>query len=176
VTGTIQLTGSESQTISFTGKGYHDHNYGTAPIGPGLKRWIWGRVFFDDAPDASRVVTFHFARPRDASLPDELHVTEADATRFVDQKIEPAGVHVDWSRRTALLLAYPDRLVFGDVMTLSNPRLIDAQPFYLRLMYDAESLGKPGKAFCEVAYPHRLRWPILGRMIEMSIDRRDRKR
>ena len=176
VTGTIQLNGGTGHTLHFTGRGYHDHNYGTAPIGPGLKRWIWGRVFFDDAPDASRVVTFHFARPRDTSLPDELHLTEADASRLVDHPIPVDRVHVDWSRRTTLLLTYPDRLEFGEVMTLSNPRLIDTQPFYLRLMYDAHSRGKTGVAFCEVAYPHRLRWPILGRMIEMSIDRRDRKR
>ena len=56
-----------------------------------------------------------------------------------------------------------------DVLSLGNPRLIDSSPFYLRLIYDATTRGKAGTAFCEVAYPHRLRWPILGRMIEMSI-------
>ena len=51
--------------------------------------------------------------------------------------------------------------------------MIDSSPFYLRIMYDASLRGTQcGRAFCEVAYPHRLRWPVLGRMIEMSIDKR----
>ncbi|MGH7175868.1 MAG: hypothetical protein ACREJC_00680, partial [Tepidisphaeraceae bacterium] len=36
VAGTIRITGSDP--IAFRGRGYHDHNYGTGPIGPGLKR------------------------------------------------------------------------------------------------------------------------------------------
>ena len=39
----------------------------------------------------------------------------------------------------------------------------------MRLIYAADH---GGTAFCEIAYPHRLRWPVLGRMIEMSIDKR----
>ena len=66
-------------------------------------------------------------------------------------------------------LAYPDRLKMSDVMELSQPQVIDSSPFYLRLTYDVMCRGKRGSAFCEVAYPHRLRWPVLGRMIEMSI-------
>ena len=34
------------------------------------------------------------------------------------------------------------------------------------------SFGERTTAFCELAYPHRVRWPILGRMIEMSFDKR----
>jgi len=172
VTGTISLAGlTDNQTIEFTGQGYHDHNYGTGPIGPGLKRWVWGRAFFEN-DGSGRVVTFHFARPRDTTLPDELHLTEADTHARTDHAPDPASVLVDWSGRSKLLLAYPRTLVLGDVMNLSNPRVIDDQPFYLRLVYDAVSRGKPGRAFCEVAYPHRLRWPVLGRMIEMSFDKR----
>jgi hypothetical protein len=48
----------EGLGIRFAGRGYHDHNYGTGPLGPGLKRWIWGRAAFDDA-----VHTFHYAVP-----------------------------------------------------------------------------------------------------------------
>ena len=44
-------------------------------------------------------------------------------------------------------------------------------PFYLRLVHDALLPdGATATAFCEIAYPHRLRWPLLGRMIEMSIE------
>jgi hypothetical protein len=55
-------------------------------------------------------------------------------------------------------------------LQLVNPKVVDASPFYLRLAYDASLRGISATAFCEIAYPHRLRWPILGRMIEMSIN------
>jgi carotenoid 1,2-hydratase len=162
VTGTIRCVG---QAIEFRGRGYHDHNYGTAPLGAGLKRWIWGRVLFDDL-----ACTFHFARPRDRGLADEVHLIEADATGV--REVPIAAVEGDWSRRTAGLLCYPPQLRFENALWLSNGRVIDSSPFYLRLMYDARHDDRHGRAFCEIAYPHRLRWPVLGRMIEMSIDRR----
>ncbi len=56
-------------------------------------------------------------------------------------------------------------------LALREPRVVDASPFYLRVAYAAAVRGVPARAFCEVAYPHRLRWPVLGRMIEMSISK-----
>ncbi len=56
-------------------------------------------------------------------------------------------------------------------LSLRDPQVVDASPFYLRVAYAATVRGVPARAFCEVAYPHRLRWPVLGRMIEMSIAR-----
>jgi carotenoid 1,2-hydratase len=161
VTGTICYDG---QSIAFRGRGYHDHNYGTAPLGPGLRRWIWGRVLFEDL-----ACTFHLARARDSSLAEEVHVVQADATGM--RELPVAVVEGNWSRRTATLLRYPPELRFENALWLSNARLIDSSPFYLRLMYDAQHDDRRGRAFCEIAYPQRLRWPVLGRMIEMSIDK-----
>ncbi len=160
VRGSIALTGQNP--IRFEGRGYHDHNYGTGPIGPGLKHWFWGRALLDDA-----AITFHLARARDARLPDEVHLIEANASGVTDRSA--VGAQVDWSGHSKLWLRYPLRANFGEVLRLCNPRLIDSSPFYLRLIYDAEFCGKKTTAFTEVAYPHRLRWPVLGRMIEMSI-------
>ncbi|MGH7178959.1 MAG: hypothetical protein ACREJC_16400, partial [Tepidisphaeraceae bacterium] len=132
---------------------------------PGLKRWLWGRMLGSDS-----CVTFHFARPRDRDLPDEVHLVEAENGGI--RQVPIARVTADWSRRTPVLLAYPDSVRFDDVLNLSNPRVIDSSPFYMRLAYDADHRRRRGNALCEIAYPHRLRWPILGRMIEMSIDKR----
>ena len=162
VAGTIRCGG---EAIAFSGRGYHDHNYGTGPIGPGLKRWVWGRVLFEN-----RAVTFHHATPRDGSLADETHVIEATAAAA---RGFATNSTIDWSARSlaSMNLAYPRSLDFGEMLRLTNPRVVDAAPFYLRLTYDAASRGERGRAFCEVAHPHRLRWPVLGRMIEMSIDK-----
>ncbi|MFT3787996.1 MAG: hypothetical protein QM770_17800 [Tepidisphaeraceae bacterium] len=172
VAGTISVTGAMSESITFTGRGYHDHNFGTAPIGRGLKRWTWGRALFSD-----RVLTFHYAEPRDSRLSPEVHLVEVDASG-TPRDIASPRVTGDFTARCkpAMMLVYPPLLAFGDELTLSNPRVIDPSPFYLRLMFDAESRGEGSTAFCEIAYPHRLRWPILGRMIEMSFDKRSLNR
>ncbi|MEM8874473.1 MAG: hypothetical protein AAGD32_09455 [Planctomycetota bacterium] len=158
VSGAITCGG---ETIVFTGRGYHDHNYGTAPIGPGLKHWVWGRSL-----DEAGVTTFHYAVPKDRTLPNELHVVRADDTGV--RELEPR-CRIDWSKRNLTGLRYPAEIELQELLHLRNPKLVDDAPFYMRAVYE-NALG--GRAFCEIAYPHRLRWPILGRMIEMSIDKR----
>jgi hypothetical protein len=152
------------ETIELNCRGYHDHNYGTAPIGPGLKRWIWGRAIVGD-----KTLIFHHAEPRDPNLPPELHLVEATPTGHHNRE---APFEAEWSKRANTLLRYPATINVPDVLKLTHPTVVEDSPFYLRLTYQAEAAGKHGTAFCEIAYPHRLRWPILGRMIEMSIDKR----
>lgn len=180
VRGTIRVTGPNEEVIDFKGHGYHDHNHGTAPIGAGLQRWTWGRAVFDshDARDR-RVVTFHYAEPRDGSRKPEIHVVELDATGEPRERVN-LRAEADWSLSCApaMMLRYPKSIRFVDASTgelvlgLSEPRVIDPSPFYLRLTFAAQSQGRSSSAFCELAYPHRLRWPVLGRMIEMSFDKR----
>jgi carotenoid 1,2-hydratase len=157
---TDAITG-QSTTFTINGPGYHDHNYGSGPIGPGLSRWMWGRVLLED-----HAMMFHLAQPRNRQFPDELHLLESQplGTREIAVDRFTAG----WTGRSATLLRYPIWLEAGP-LRLTNPRIVDDSPFYLRLAYEASIRGQPGQAFCEIAYPHRLRWPVLGRMIEMSI-------
>ncbi|MGC4031742.1 MAG: hypothetical protein QM754_08415 [Tepidisphaeraceae bacterium] len=167
VAGEVKVTGADGsaiETITFRGRGYHDHNYGTAPLGPGLKNWAWGRAI-----SGNRGVTFHYAVPQDQSLPPESHLVIADEHGTVTSDAKPI---ISFDRKTSLGLAYPSTADWPGVMRLAKPRVIDASPFYLRLQYDADLNGEKTTAFCEAAYPHRLRWPVLGRMIEMSIDKR----
>jgi carotenoid 1,2-hydratase len=168
VKGTVQLNSDRSQSHPIDGRGYHDHNFGSELIGPGLHRWTWGRAIFDD-----RVITFHHAEPRDKALPPETHVCEVDHTGQAAEK-PVSQVHADWSARCrpAMNLAYPKSLRFGDALELTNPTILDPAPFYMRLTYDARAGTKTTRAFCELAYPGRLRWPLLGRLIEMSFDKR----
>ena len=168
VEGVVRIEGNGAvgaRTIAFKGKGYHDHNYGSGPIGPGLRNWMWGRVLMED-----RVCTFQFARPRDRSLPEEVHLVEGSEAELGSTPMK--GLMAEFSRRTPLGLAYPAEVKFDDALHLSNPMVVDSAPFYMRLIYEARYRASAGRAFCEVAYPHRLRWPVLGRMIEMSVDRR----
>jgi carotenoid 1,2-hydratase len=155
--------------ISFRGRGYHDHHYGTAPIGPALKRWLRGRAVFKDY-----VYTFHVARPADTALADEVHLVRCDG----DHVYEVVGEEptVEWSAQSQFFLPYPSEIAFGTRLRLVNPRLVDSSPFHMRLIYHAASHGgrEAATALCEVAYPHRLRWPVVGRMIERSIQQAGR--
>lgn len=166
VSGKIQFksgAGAKGETISFRGRGYHDHNFGTGPLGPGLSRWTWGRVLLKD-----RALIFHLAEPRDSMMAMETHLIEADADG-VRERSDQSWVFRG-SKRSSLGLRYPEQLAYSDALVLDSPRVIDASPFYLRVLYTARLAdGQIAPAFCEVAYPHRLRWPVLGRMIEMSI-------
>ena len=175
VRGEVDL--GDGSTVEFAGLGYHDHNYGTAPIGPGLRRWIWGRCFTRDGG----VTVFHHADPRDASLPAETHLIAVGEGGVSEPQVRAAPHLARWTGRTGYGLSYPRLLDLhaaeggDDPLQLDRPRVIDSQPFYLRLAYETHSdpADRAGghSAFCEVAHPHRLRWPVLGRMIEMSVDR-----
>ena len=145
----------------FEGLGYHDHNFGTAPIGPGLKRWVWGRSLREDS-----VTIFHVAESAGREHPPERHALSITADEQADL---PTHGTPRYDATAATLLKYPRELHVLSDLPLFNPAVVDAAPFYLRVAYQGES---GASAFCEVAHPHRLRWPILGRMIEMSIDKR----
>lgn len=180
VSGSVQIQSSATRNaevdvpsrLHIAGQGYHDHNFGTAPIRAGLHRWIWGRAMFRD-----RVLTFHHAEPRSAALPCETHLVEVTVGAGA-RDVAVERVESDWSLMCppAMMLRYPSVLGFGEDLRLSHPRVLDPSPFYLRLVFDAVSRGESSRAFCEIAYPNRLAWPILGRMIEMSFDKRPARR
>jgi len=83
----------------------------------------------------------------------------------------------DWSGRTALAVRYPTRLHLKTMdaaprdIRLELPRVIQATSYQLRLIYEARFGERRGQAFCEVGYPRRLTWPVVGRMIENSIEK-----
>jgi carotenoid 1,2-hydratase len=156
-------TTGQTTTLKLNGPGYHDHNYGSGPIGPGLSRWMWGRVLMDD-----QALMFHFAQTREPAVENEIHLIETE--HFGQAELPVNRFNADWNRRSAWLLKYPSWVETGP-LKLANPVVVDESPFYLRLCYQASVRGANGVAFCEIGYPHRLRWPVLGRMIGMSIRR-----
>jgi hypothetical protein len=171
VKGEMRLTngGTSGRTINFAGRGFHDHHYGSAPLGPGLRRWICGRVLWDD-----KILAFHYARPRRRRLGDELTLLLGDS--FGMREVPVALARTDWSGRTAMLLRYPTRLHLRPIdaniseVRFESPRVIRSTPYQLRLTYQATFGERSGQAFCEVGYPRRLTWPLVGRVVERSIE------
>ncbi len=167
VRGELEVAG---ERVLFSGRGYHDHNFGLAPIGSGLYRWTWGRAIF-----GSRVLTFHYAEPKARGAEAETHLIEVDEKGAREIEVGEVRAQFDRTSAMAMQLKYPSEVDFGSKLRLSNPRVLDPAPFYMRIAFDAESDGERSMAFAELAYPHRLRWPLLGRMIQMSFDDRPRR-
>jgi hypothetical protein len=177
VAGTLRA-GAGNTTLAFRGRGYHDHHYGTAPVCPELSRLLRGTALFSD-----RAYTFQLTRPRGAPAhapgtapaidtgTGHAQLLRADASGVRD--VTDAPVRVDWSRRAGWFLPYPSELRFGTELRLTAPAVLDASPFSLRIQYTAAApaTAETATAFCELAYPNRLRRPVLGRIIEQSIQR-----
>jgi len=166
VQGTIRLFGrggiAQSRAIPFNGSGYHDHLHGTSPMLPGIRRWMRGRVLFDD-----RAYAFHLAQPPDEKLPPQARLVGADGTGPRALDINP--VTVDWKHRTAWRLRYPSRVAFDQDAGPRRPACHRGHPFRTRLVYQAKCADRSGTALCELFSPHRLNWPIVGRLAESPV-------
>jgi carotenoid 1,2-hydratase len=145
VQGDIVILDSPGR-VPFHGRGYHDHWFGTRPLGKRIHRSLRGRVLLDD-----RCVTFHHALAHDGAM--ETHLIEIDGDDARDVEVRRA--EVDWSRKSAAV-PHPGSLQFDDVLRLTNPRLLESSTYWCRASYDATLRGKPsGQALCEIAHPPR---------------------
>jgi hypothetical protein len=150
------------ETIAFSGTGYHDHRFGSAPPGQGVRRWMWGRIL-----GANRGMSFHLAQFRAPQQARQATLIEADAQGVRQRQV--ARVAAGSSKHTLLGLAYPRELRLEPGVELHSPRLIGATAYRLRLAYQSHLDGAPASAWCEIVYPDRLRWPLLDRWIERQI-------
>ena len=162
VEGEVRYERGRSLTLS--GRGYRDHQYGTAPYALDVARWFRGRVLFDDAAYA-----FHLVCDAGAQT-DAVRLVESVPDRLAE--IAVTGASCDWSRSARRGVTYPHAVALDETLHLHNPRLIDSSAFHARLVYDAVCRGRRcGEALCDAVHPARLRHPIIGRTIEKSIDR-----
>lgn len=83
VSGTLDLVdGGKREQIHFTGKGYHDHNYGSVPMHTDIQHWYWGRAHTSPhEPVPTGASKPHPQRPH---LPEQLsgHAPELDVVYY----------------------------------------------------------------------------------------------
>jgi len=142
VTGEIQVA---NQTISFNGRGYHDHQFGTAPIVHQVGRWFRGRVLTDD-----RCVMFQFVQRADARESIEAALFEVDAQGVREIETSRSQIHVTWEKHAK----HCERAEIGNVLTLEYPRIIEARSsssaLPVQVVYDATVNGQTGgHALCQ---------------------------
>ena len=133
---------SPGETVEFRGSGYHDHHYGTAPIGYGLTRWLRARVLTED-----RAIMCQIAAARDlaASWQEQLIEADAHGVRNIDGQRWDAG-----RQRGDLWFPYPES--FGcEAIRFSEPLVIGAGLGALWLTYSARLAdGSVTRALCEI--------------------------
>jgi hypothetical protein len=139
--------GAAGREIRFTGRGYHDHAYGTQPFCLHPVRWVRGRILLPAGALAFRV---------DGSLnagdvpPTDLVESDAAGTRSVRAQaraLRPAGGR--------LINKLPDELhveVAGrDPIRLSEPRVLGSSNGSTWVACAAAVGSQKGRALCEVA-------------------------
>ena len=128
VEGVIRV-GNDQQTMS--GRGFHDHMYGTGPMGDGMRRWLRGRAVL-----GGRVLMFQVADARRGGAAEGILLEmEGDGVREVGRMFEQKGAG-DW----------PMEMEFGGRLRLSDPREVGRG----WVEYTAAAGGDVGRGLCEI--------------------------
>ena len=165
VAGTVFLTaapdanGRGGREIDFRGRGYHDHVYGTGPLGNTFRRWMRGRVLA-----AGQAVTFFIGRSLRRGGRSEIRLIDADGAAVRESAVR--GPPVLWSGRSGTGLRFPEDFRVQSAglpeLKLTRPLVLEAAPVYTRLMYSAEIGPHAGQALCEVGVAPRTAWRLWG--------------
>lgn len=134
---------STSHAISFSGRAYHDGNFGEEPLGLRLKHWRWTRTHHAKEtlvryePDGAQALELHSTTHSTTVEP----ASRAD----VEEELSPWGLGV------------PTRLDALAGVQGAIPRRLESSPFYSRL----EAAGPHFHALTEVAAFNRFRHPLI---------------
>ena len=167
VSGVIELFDASTgrpTVIEFNGRGYHDHNSGTGPLGPGLEAMVLG--------------THAHRRQRRTRSISPGQQTSICVMRFIwskrTLKAFTRSRSIAWTPtgrgRRRFAWRIPSACAWTIVLSFATHASSIPRPFTCgSCMTRPAAVKMQPVALCEIAYPHRLRWPLLGRMIEMSI-------
>ena len=101
VTGSIRLP--RARHITFSGRGYHDHCFGTAPMGTCAWRCLSGRVLLHD-----RVIAFQVVDPERSGRAPLAHAVEADEAGVRELSVTHVGR--TWPGRAPSEVEWPQEL------------------------------------------------------------------
>ena len=153
VEGTASV-GSETRT--FAGRGYHDHNAGAEDLTVAMRRWEWGRVH-----SGPRTDVYYRSEPHRGDT-RSLWITCRDG-RPVEVR-ERVTVATEGPQRNVFRVAHADMLRLSEgeeTLTRRNASLVDDGPFYLRWLAEFDVEETSGvKGFAELLDTRNLhsRW------------------
>lgn len=175
VNGDIHIeTQKGNKTISFEGRGYHDHNIGHEPMRDEFSDWYWGRLHFSAATLVYYVMNRKATHQHCAWLIDSEHnIVE----RFSDITLSDTG-------RSIFGLSMAHKIDIQSEHTqiqIQQSNLLDNGPFYRRflsdglLKVDGQTVPEPASGITEYIRPDRIYSRIFWPLVNMRI-RRDHKK
>lgn len=163
VKGEIELEGkSGTQTISFNGTGYHDHNVGIEPMKDDFKDWYWGRFHFE----GSTLIYYVMNRNNEKQYTAWLIADNNEDLVQLEQ------VELDSSLKSLFGLKSARKIVLksdDSEITIQSAIPIDNGPFYQRFLSKA-IMNRNGKisvsdGISEYIYPENIYakkfWPAV---------------
>jgi len=121
-----------------------DHRIGTAPLN--VPMWIDGVAFF-----SSSAMFFQAT-----STTSWIIQATGESLKLVDQ---PLALDAIPSLPVRARRPYPQTISLGERFTLTDGGLVDMDRMHI--LYQAKAGGELGRAFCQISYPKRLRWPLI---------------
>lgn len=173
VSGRITLKARQNlgaDEITFTGHGYHDHNWGRLPFGERIRDWYWARVGLGSEGAA---ILYH-VRGQGVDKPVS-HLLLFEHGRLVHHD---AGARVQRSRTAVngFGMAYATELLAesGDLRGRFRLRSrLDSAPFYLRALCEGsvtqDGQTRTGEGIGEYLRPRLLSWPLVASAMRARI-------
>lgn len=172
VSGQIELSelhnpGSES--ISLTGTGYHDHNWGRLPFDAAIRDWYWARAAL---PGERSVILYH-VRPHRGPPVSHLLLFERGHLLHYDAQ---AKVRLGRRVLNGFGTQYSSRLTASggglDAAFHLGTRL-DSAPFYVRVLCWVEvawnGQTERGQGIGEYLRPRPMSWPLVASAMKARI-------
>ncbi len=164
-----ELHNPGSEIVSFTGTGYHDHNWGRLPFDAAIRDWYWARA----ALGGERSVILYHVRPHRG--PPVSHLLLFERGRLI---CHDAQAKVRLSRRVlnGFGTQYASRMTASgaglDAVFQFGTRL-DSAPFYVRVLCRAEvcsgSQMERGQGVGEYLRPRPMSWPLVASAMKARI-------
>ncbi len=177
VSGNLKIDSPKSEAISFNGKGYHDHNFGSEPMKDTFDEWYWGRYHFEDSTLIYYVMNVKGEWDRKGWLiGDDGNVAIVDSIELQDESWTFFGLN------SARKIEFSGN---GFKAVLQKDQMVDSGPFYQRFegvvlaevdgnIMKAEGISeyiKPDRIYSKMFWPlvdMRIKYPGKAHWVQMS--------
>ena len=173
VNGSFTFAG---KLIPFSGRGYHDHNFGRLPWS-NTKQWLWGRLQFPNEHPLTGGVFYALRKELGQNTVDTAGAflatwNETETFRYTTSaRIESAGK----SDSSSKLYEIDASEIAPQPITVWQGELLQRGPFYKRFLLQPipnENDSFSATGIGEIFQPARLCGPIISRMMWTRIRRR----
>ena len=156
-----EVRNAGQERITFTGQGYHDHNWGTLPFATQIRDWYWARLSLGGG---RAFIVYHVDYHEG---PPVSHLLHFDRGQLVFHDAQ-AQIELRRRRRNGFGTAYATELMAvggGLSATLRLGRRLDSAPFYVRTLCEGEVREgegtRRGNGLAEYFRPRMLSWPLV---------------